>query len=259
MKTVTELTAEELALVQAAREKVEQDKLAKQKEINRRVEEQKQTAMKRMLVGEQQVKAVNDFFKDFKSGEFEVVNYPLTKEMGVKDHETGDWHFREDYIVNSAFIQHKEVKTQIRVEEHFVYSSGYRHSSNKGYKMFCYLLDGNRAYSKASTIEEKVLNCINSKKARQTEDEIRESFINDLITTQPIQDAKIDKAYISGNYVPSTNGIKIEYQNGTLVKCTVYVNEGVAILSIHSTEFPKPKVEGETVMDKLNFISKLEF
>ena len=259
MKAIKDLTAEELALVQAAREKAEQDKLAKQKEINRRVEEQKQLAMKRMLDGEKQVKAVNDFFKDFKSGEFEVVDYPTTKEMEVKDYETGDWYFREEYIVNSAYIQHKEVKTQIRVEEHFVHSSRYYSSKNKGYKMFCFLLDGNRAYSKASTIEEKVLNCINSKKARQTADEIRESFINELITTQPIHDAKISKAYISGNYVPSSNGIEIRYRNGTLVKCSAYVSEGVASLSIHSTEYPKPKVEGETVMDKLNFISKLEF
>jgi hypothetical protein len=37
MKTVTELTAEELALVQAAREKAEQDKLAKQEEINKKL------------------------------------------------------------------------------------------------------------------------------------------------------------------------------------------------------------------------------
>jgi hypothetical protein len=258
MKTVTELTAEELALVQAAREKAEQDKLAKQEEINKKIEHQKQLAMKRMLMGEQQVKAVNDFFKDFKSGEFEVVEKPYTQTMTVKDYSTGDIQFKEDYKVNKAFIQHKEVKTQITVEEHFVWT---RFSSkNKGYKMFCSLFDGNRAYSKASTIEEKVLNCINNKKARQTAEEIRESFINDLITTQPIQDAKISKRYISGNYVPSSNGIEIEYLNGTVVKCSINVTEvGEAILSVFSTEFPKPKLEGETVMDKLNFISKLEF
>ena len=260
MKAITDLTAEELALVQAAREKAEQDKLAKQKEINRRVEEQKQLAMKWMLDGEKQVKAVNDFFKDFKSGEFEVVDYPTTKEMEVKDYETGDWYFREEYIVNSAYIQHKEVKTQIRVEEHFVHSSRYYSSKNKGYKMFCFLLDGNRAYSKASTIEEKVLNCINSKKARQTADEIRSTYIADLIETQPINNAKIEKTYIHSDYVTSRNGIQINYDNGSVVICSISVSEeGKIHLSIYKTEFPKPKVEGETVMDKLNFISKLEF
>ena len=258
MKTVTELTAEELALVQAAREKAEQDKLAKQEEINKEIEHQKQLAMKRMLMGEQQVKAVNDFFKDFKSGEFEVVDYPIKQEMSVKDYQTGDYYFREDYIVNSAFIQHKEVKTQIKVMEHFV--STRFSSKNKGYKMFCSLLDGNRAYSKSSTIEEKVLNCINSKKARQTAEEIRESFINELITTQPIPNAKISKTWISSNYISSPHGIEIIYENRTRVKCSINVTEaGEAILSVFSTEFPKPKLEGETVMDKLNFISKLEF
>lgn len=258
MKTVTELTAEELALVQAAREKAEQDKLAKQEEINKKIEHQKQLAIKRMLMGEQQVKATYDFFKDFKSGEFEVVEKPYTQTMTVKDYSTGDIQFKEDYKVNKAFIQHKEVKTQISVEEHFV--STRFSSKNKGYKMFCSLLDGHRAYSKASTIEEKVLNCINSKRAKQTAEEIRESFINDLITTQPIPNAKIEKTWISGTYVSSNKGIEIEYRNGTVVKCSIHVtSERVASLQIYSTHYPKPKLEGETVMDKLNFISKLEF
>ena len=76
-----QLTAEELELIKVAREKKEQEQLVKQKEINDRIDFQKQNAMKAMLRGEQQVKATYDFFKGFKSGEFEVVEYPITKTM----------------------------------------------------------------------------------------------------------------------------------------------------------------------------------
>jgi hypothetical protein len=258
MKAITDLTAEELALVQAAREKAEQAKIVKQKEINDRVDHQKQVAMKAMLIGEQQVKATYDFFKDFTSGEFEIVEYPLKKEMVVKDYTTGDVYFKEDYYINSAYIQHKETKIKIRVEEHSVWDGW--SSKNKGYKMFCSLLEGNRAYSKVSTIEEKVLNNINTKRAKQNAEEIRSSFIDDMVKTQPIPNAKVDKTYISSQYLSSPYGIEIKYDNGVVVECIISVtHEGEAILSVHSTRFPKPKLEGETVMDKLKFISKLEF
>jgi len=256
MKAITDLTAEELALVQAAREKAEQEKAAKQKETNDRVEKQKQLAIKNQLWGEKQVKATYEYFKGFKSGEFEVVECPITKEISVRDYKTNDHLHREDYIVNSAYIQHKESKRKIQVLEHNV-SRGYR-SENKGFKMFIGF--ENRAYKNASTIETKLLNEINSKRAKQSAEEIRNTYIADLIETQPIPNAKIEKTYISSQYLSSPYGIEINYENGVIVRCSINVTEaGEAILSIFSTEFPKPKVEGETVMDKLNFISKLEF
>jgi hypothetical protein len=253
-----QLTAEELELIKVAREKKEQEQLAKQKKINDRVDHHKQVAMKAMLIGEQQVKATYDFFKDFKSGEFEVVEYPITKTMDVKDYDTNEYYFKEDYIVNSAYIQHKETQIKIRVEEHSVWN-GWR-SKNKGYKMFCSLLEGNRAYSKVSTIEEKVLNEIKSKRAKQNAEEIRNTYVADLIETQPIPNAKIGKTYIPSQCVSIPHGIEIKYDNGVVVECSISVtHEGEAILSVYSTRFPKPKLEGETVMDKLKFISKLEF
>ncbi len=253
-----QLTDEELELIKVAREKKEQEQLVKQKEINDRVDNQKQVAMKAMLRGEQQVKATYDFFKDFTSGEFEIVEYPLKKVMEVKNYTTGDFYFKEDYYVNSAYIQHKETQIKIRVEEHSVWD-GWR-SKNKGYKMFCSLLEGNRAYSKVSTIEEKVLNEIKSKRAKQNAEEIRNTYIADLIETQPIPNAKVGKTYIPSQYLSSPHGIEIRYDNGVVVECSISVTqEGEAILSVYSTRFPKPKLEGETVMDKLNFISKLEF
>ena len=260
MKTVTELTKEELALVQASREKVEQDKIDKQKLINKKVENQKQVAMKAMLEGEKQVKATYDYFKYFKSGEFELVGYPLKREMEVKDYTTGDYYFRENYIINNVYIQHKETKIKILVERHTVYSNKGYGSSYKGYKMFCHSLEGNRAYSKVSTIEEKLLNFINIKRAIQTSDEIRESFITELIETQPIPNAKIRETYIHSNYVSNRRGIEIKYENNSIVICSINITEvGEVLLSVFSTEFPKPKIEGETVMDRLRFISKLEF
>jgi hypothetical protein len=256
MKTITDLTAEELALVQAAREKAEQEKAAKQAKFEKDITDKRVFAAKEMLIGEQQVKATYDYFKGFKSGEFEVVEYPLNRKITIKDWGTDEIHFQEDYVINSAYIYHAESGRKITVKEHLV-STGWR-SKNEGYKMFIGF--ENRAYSKPSTIETKLLNEINSKRAKQTADEIRESFINELITTQPIPNAKIEKTWISSNYISSPHGIEIIYENRTRVKCSINVTEaGEAILSIFSTEFPKPKVEGETVMDKLNFISKLEF
>lgn len=256
MKAITDLTPEELALVQAAREKAEQAKIAKQKEINDRVDFQKQNSMKAMLRGEQQVKATYDFFKGFKSGEFEVVEYPITKTMEVKDYDTDEYHFKEDYIVNSAYISHKETQRKITIQEHSVWD-GWR-SKNKGYKMF--MGYDNRAYTNPSTIEKKMLDDINSKRAKQNAEEIRESFINNMVKTQPIPNATVEKTYISSKYITSSHGIEITYENGTVVKCNINVTEGgEALLSVYSTEFPKPKIEGETVMDKLKFISKLEF
>jgi len=259
MKAITDLTTEELALVQAAREKAEQEKAAKQKNINDRIDLAKEAASKQMLKGEKQVKAAHNFFLDFKSGEFELVKDPFTQTMLVNDYSTNEIYFKEDYQVDRAHIQHKETKTKINIEEHFV-SNGWR-SENKGYKMFCYALDGsNRAYSKAKTIEEKVLNHINSTKARKTAEQIRDAYIANLIETQPIPNAKIEKTYISSQYLSSPYGIEINYENGVRVRCSINVTEaGEAILSVFSTEFPKPKIEGKTVMDKLNFISKLEF
>jgi hypothetical protein len=259
MKTVTDLTAEELALVQAAREKAEQEKAAKQKNINDRIGLAKDAANKQMLKGEKQVKATHNFFLDFKSGEFELVKDPFTQTMLVKDNSTGEIYLKEDYQVDRAHIQHKETKTKIYIEEYFV-SRGWR-SENKGYKMYCYTLDrSNRAYLKAKTIEEKVLSHINSTKARKTAEQIRDAYIANLIETQPIPNAKIEKTYISSQYLSSPYGIEINYDNGVRVRCSINVTEvGEAILSVFSTEFPKPKIEGDTVMDKLNFISKLEF
>lgn len=258
MKAITDLTAEELALVQAAREKAEQEKAAKQKHINDRIDAAKDTANKQMLKGEKQVKAAYNFFLDFKSGEFELIKDPFTQTMLVNDYSTKEIYFKEEYQVDRAYIQHKETKIKIYIEEHFV-SSGWR-SENKGYKMFCHVLEGNRAYSKASTIEEKVLNHINSKRAKQNAEEIRNTYIADLIETQPIPNAKIEKTYISSQYLSSPYGIEINYENGARVKCSINVTEdGEAILSVFSTEFPIKKVEGKTVMDRLNFISKLEF
>lgn len=259
MKTVTELTPEELALVQAAREKAEQEKAAKQKNINDRIDLQKDAANKQMLKGEKQVDAAYNFFLDFTSGEFELVKNPFTQTILVKDNSTHEIYFKEDYQVARAHIQHKETKTKIYIEEHFV-SSRWR-SENKGYKMFCYTLDGsNRAYSKAKTIEEKVLNHINATKARKTAEQVRDAYIIELVETQPIPNAKIEKTYISSQYLSSPYGVEINYDNGVKVRCSVNVTAaGEASLSIFSTEFPKPKIEGDTVMDKLNFISRLEF
>jgi hypothetical protein len=256
MKAITDLTAEELALVQAAREKAEQEKAAKQAKLENDITEKRAVATKAMLIGEKQVKATYDYFKGFKSGEFEVVECPLSKEIVIKDWGTDEIHFQEDYIVNSAFIQHKETKTKITVREHFV-STGWR-SKNEGYKMFIGF--ESRAYKNTSTIETKLLNEINSKRAKQNAEEIRNTYIVELIETQPIPNAKIEKTYISSQYLSSPYGIEINYDNGVRVRCSINVTEaGEAILSMFSTEFPKPKIEGDTVMDKLNFISKLEF
>ena len=257
MKAITDLTAEELALVQAAREKAEQEKAAKQAQFEKDITDKRAYAAKEMLRGEQQVKATYDYFSQFNTvGEFEVVEYPLNKEITIKDWNTGDIQFQEDYVINSAYIKHIETGRKIRVDEHIVYSR-FRGSS-KGYKMF--IGYEARAYSKVSTIETKLLNEINSIRAKQSAEEIRDAYIADLIETQPIPNAKIAKAYISSNYVTSPYGLEIQYNNGSLVTCSINVTEkGEAILSVFKTEFPKPKIEGDTVMDKLNFISKLEF
>lgn len=256
MKTITDLTAEELALVQAAREKAEQEKAAKQAQLEKDITDKRAYAAKEMLRGEEQVKATYDYFKDFKSGEFEVVEYPLYREITIKDWNTREILFKEDYVVNSAYIKHTESGRKIRVDEHIVYSR-FR-DSNKGYKMF--IGYEARAYSKVSTVETKLLNEINSIRAKQSAEEIRDAYIADLIETQPIPNAKIAKTYISSNYVTSPYGLEIQYSNGSLVTCSINVTEkGEAILSVFRTEFPKPKIEGDTVMDKLKFISKLEF
>jgi hypothetical protein len=256
MKAITDLTAEELALVQAAREKAEQEKAAKQAQFEKDITDKRAYAEKEILRGEKQVKATYDYFKGFKSGEFEVVEYPLYREITIKDWNVREILFKEDYVVNSAYVKHIESGRKIRVDEHFVYSKFGR--SNKGYKMFIEFEA--RAYSKASTIETKLLNEINSIRAKQSAEEIRSAYIADLIETQPIPNAKIAKAYISSNYVTSPYGLEIQYSNGSLVTCSINVTEkGEAILSVFKTEFPKPKIEGDTVMDKLKFISKLEF
>lgn len=256
MKAITDLTTEELALVQAAREKAEQEKAAKQAKLENDITDKRVFAAKEMLIGEQQVKATYDYFKGFKSGEFEVVEYPLNREIVIKDWNTGEIHFQEDYVINSAYIYHAESGRKITVKEHLV-STGWR-SKNEGYKMFIGF--ENRAYKNASTIETKLLNEINSKRAKQNAEEIRNTYIADLIETQPIPNAKIERTYISSQYLSSPYGIEINYENGARVKCSINITEaGEAILSVFSTEFPKPKIEGETVMDKLNFISKLEF
>ncbi len=256
MKAITDLTAEELALVQAAREKAEQEKAAKQAQFEKDITDKRAYAAKKMLKGEEQVKATYDYFKDFKSGEFEVVEYPLNREIVIKDWNTREILFKEDYIINSAYIKHTETGRKIRVDEHMV-SSRFR-SSSKGYKMF--IGYEARAYSKVSTVETKLLNEINSIRAKQNADDIRDAYIDDLIETQPIPNAKIAKTYISSNYVTSPYGLEIQYSNGSLVTCSINVTEkGEAILSVFRTEFPKPKIEGDTVMDKLKFISKLEF
>ena len=256
MKAITDLTVEELALVQAAREKAEQEKAAKQAQFEKDITDKRAYAAKEMLRGEQQVKATYDYFKDFKSGEFEVVEYPLYREITIKDWNTREILFKEDYVVNSAYVKHIESGRKIRVDEHSVYGKFGR--SNKGYKMFIEFEA--RAYSKVSTVETKLLNEINSIRAKQSAEEIRDAYIADLIETQPIPNAKIAKAYISSNYVTSPYGLEIQYSNGSLVTCSISVTEkGEAILSVFKTEFPKPKIEGDTVMDKLKFISKLEF
>jgi len=256
MKAITDLTAEELALVQAAREKAEQEKAAKQAQFEKDITDKRVFAAKEMLIGEQQVKATYDYFKGFKSGEFEVVEYPLNRKITIKDWGTDEIHFQEDYVINSAYIYHTESGRKITVKEHLV-STGWR-SKNEGYKMFIGF--ENRAYKNASTIETKLLNEINSKRAKQNAEEIRNTYIADLIETQPIPNAKIEKTYISSQYLSSPYGIEINYDNGVRVKCSINVTEaGEAILSVFSTEFPKPKIEGKTVMDRLNFISKLEF
>jgi len=264
MKAITDLTVEELALVQAAREKAEQEKAAKQAQLEKDITDKRAYAAKEMLIGEQQVKATYDYFKGFKSGEFEVVEYPLNRKITIKDWGTDEIHFQEDYVINSAYIYHAESGRKITVKEHLV-STGWR-SKNEGYKMFIGF--ENRAYKNASTIETKLLNEINSKRAKQSAEEIRNTYIDDLIETQPIPNAKIEKTYISSlekTYISSQclsspYGIEIKYENGARVKCSINITEaGEAILSVFSTEFPKPKVEGKTVMDKLNFISKLEF
>ena len=256
MKAITDLTAEELALVQAAREKAEQEKAAKQAKLEKDITDERAYAAKAMLIGEQQVKATYDYFKGFKSGEFEVVEYPLNRKITIKDWGIDEIHFQEDYVINSAYIYHAESGRKITVKEHLV-STGWR-SKNEGYKMFIGF--ENRAYKNASTIETKLLNEINSKRAKQSAEEIRNTYIADLIETQPIPNAKIEKTYISSQCLSSPYGIEINYENGARVKCSINITEdGEAILSVFSTEFPKPKIEGKTVMDRLNFISKLEF
>ena len=256
MKAITDLTVEELALVQAAHEKAEQEKAAKQAQLEKQIEERRATATAAQLVGEKQVKATYDYFSQFNTvGEFEVVEYPLNREIIIKD--SNEILFKEDYVINSAYIKHIESGRKIRVDEHIIYSEWGR-SKNNGYKMFIGFEA--RAYKNVSTIETKLLNEINSKRAKQNAEEIRNTYIADLIETQPIPNAKIAKAYISSNYVTSPYGLEIQYSNGSLVTCSINVTEkGEAILSVFKTEFPKPKIEGDTVMDKLQFISKLEF
>jgi hypothetical protein len=256
MKAITDLTAEELALVQAAREKAEQEKAAKQAQFEKQIEARRATATAAQLVGEKQVKATYDYFSQFNTvGEFEVVEYPLNREIIIKD--ANGILFKEDYVINSAYIKHIESGRKIRVDEHIIYSKWGR-SKNNGYKMFIEFEA--RAYSKSSTIETKLLNEINSKRAKQNADDIRDAFIDELIANSPIPNTTIEKEYILSNYVSSRNGIVINYDNGSKVICSINVTEkGEAILSVFSTHFPKPKVEGETVMDKLKFISKLEF
>jgi hypothetical protein len=138
MKTVTELTPKELALVQ-----------------NDEIDLAKENAEKDILKGDIQVKATYNFFADFKLGGFEVVEEPYNQTSLVFNYLTGDYYLKEGYQVNKAYIQHKETKIRITIEEHYV-SRG-RSCENKGYKMFCYILGGNRAYSKASTIEKKLI------------------------------------------------------------------------------------------------------
>jgi hypothetical protein len=255
MKAITDLTVEELALVQAAREKAEQEKAAKQAQLEKDITDKRAYAEKEILRGDQQVKATYDYFKDFKSGEFEVVEYPLNREIRIKD--SNEILFKEDYVINSAYIKHIESGRKIRVDEHFTYSK-WGGAKNKDYKMF--IGYEARAYSRVSTIETKLLAEINSIRAKQSAEKIRSAYIADLIETQPIPNAKIAEAYISSNYVTSPYGLEIKYSNGSLVTCSINVTEkGEAILSVFNTEFPKPKIEGETVMDKLQFISKLEF
>ena len=257
MKTITDLTAEELALVQAAREKAEQERLAKQSQLERQIEEKRSYAKKEILRGEKQVKATYDYFKGFKSGEFEVIEYAKTSQMIIKDWKTEEIQFQEDYVVNNAYIQHKEAKRNITVSKYKT-SGRFDLTKDNGYRMF--IGYENRAYKNVSTIETKLLNEINSKRAKQNADGIRDAFIDELIANSPIPNTTIEKEYILSNYVSSKNGIKINYNNGSKVICSINVTEkGEAILSVFSTHFPKPKLEGETVMDKLRFISKLEF
>jgi len=258
MKAITDLTVEELALVQAAREKAEQEKADKQARLEKNITDKRAYATKEIAIGEQQVKATYDYFSQFNTvGEFEVVEYPKNKEISIKNRETGEILFKEDYIINSAYIKHIETGRKINVIEHHVYGK-YGRSKNNGYKMF--IGYESRAYSKATTIETKLLNEINAKRAKQNAEDIRDTYIADLIKTQPISNAKIGKIYIYSDYITNKNGIEIKYDNGSRVICSINVTEnGEAILSVFSTEFPKPKIEGETVMDKLNFISKLEF
>ena len=257
MKAITDLTAEELVIVQAAREKAEQEKAAKQAQLEKEIADKLVHAARAMFIGEEQVKATYDYFKGFKSGEFEVIEYAQNRKMVIKDWKTSEILFQEDYIVNSAYIQHKEAKRNITVQIHNT-SSRFGLAKNNSYKMF--IGYGGRAYKNVSTIETKLLDEINSKRAKQNAEEIRSKYIADLIETQPIPNAKIAKAYISSNYVTSPYGLEIQYSNGSLVTCSINVTEkGEAILSVFNTAFPKPKIEGETVMDKLNFISKLEF
>jgi hypothetical protein len=251
MKAITDLTVEELALVQAAREKAEQEKAAKQAQFEKDITDKRAYAAKEMLKGEEQVKATYDYFKDFKSGEFEVVEYPLYREITIKDWNTREILFKEDYVVNSAYVKHIESGRKIRVDEHIVYSKWDR-SKNKGYKMF--IGYEARAYSKASTVETKLLNEINSIRVQQNAEQIKDAFITELISNPPFPNSIVENDYMI-NY----KQIRIKFENGVIAKCIVHVEDGKAYLSIYSTEFPKPKIEGDTVMDKLKFISKLEF
>jgi hypothetical protein len=256
MKTITELTKEELELVQAAREKKEQERLEEEKWNNDTILLKKQTVMKQMIEGEKQVKAAKEFFRGFTSPQFELVEEPNKQILKCYSRDRKSIIHEEPYQINRAFIRHKSTGKIITISEHIV-AERWSHK-NKGYKMFCNTLS-NRAYSNPITVQSSLLNIVDSNILKYNRTKIRETFITELIETQPIPNAIIEKEYILSDYVESKNGVIIKYNNGVKATCSIDIKNDVASLSIYKTEYPKPKIEGETIMDKLKYISELKF
>lgn len=256
MKTITELTKEELELVQAAREKKEKEEIERAKFIQDRIFLKKQSAEDHRKENMKQVLATHQLFQDFKNQkDFKVVVVSLPQTIKVHDGVLGCVVFEETYFIKNAYITHKIFGGKIVIK---LQTQNYK----SGYALYLDSLpypQCNRAYKKATTAESRFVEFYENKAIKQNRNEIRETFITELIETQPIPNAVIEKEYISSNYIEYKYGVRINYNNGVKATCSIDIKNDIASLSIYKTEYPKPKIEGETTMDKLKYISELKF
>lgn len=279
MTNTIELTAAELEMIAVKRE---QEALAKKEaeakkaiQLEKDIKEREARIVKQIAIDDAQVQATQDFGAKL-GGAYKV-------EIVVHDEEvkiTGDYinpddpaadGYNREVVWSKTFVRRKARIVRpnstyvIEVREHITYSNKWSsRGTSHGYKMYIYgpgLLSNNRAYTRASKVNEVIKAAIDAADAKKQAEETKKNVVAMTIkrfkSEYPDAEVTADTGWEASRYNRNHGGtvydiVRIKFANGCKLAYRIYSDASLSRVS-----FNLPDAKDEAAFR--NSLSQMKF